>query len=72
MRTTREELRARVEEIRKVTKVDMTVEWAYGKPRVYRDNGGRELSPRLPTGQLMDWLTAWYDGWEMATRQSGV
>jgi len=44
----------------------LSAEWAYGKPRVYiRDKEGRlekELSPRLSTGPMMDWLRAFSEG----------
>lgn len=42
------------------------VEWAYGQPRAYlMPVGGypeKELSPRLPTGELYRWLCAYYEG----------
>jgi hypothetical protein len=41
-------------------------EWAYGRPRIYlRDENGsqvRELSPRLSTGPMYDWLCAYEKG----------
>jgi len=45
------------------------IEWAYGRPRVYlHDENGcqvRELSPRLSTGPMLDWLRAYLEGLEM-------
>lgn len=42
------------------------VEWAYGRPRVYlRDENKSmvsELSPRLSTGPLLNWLDAFLKG----------
>lgn len=40
--------------------VDIMVQWAYGRPRCFTRDGSRELSPRLPTGQMAIWL----DGFE--------
>ena len=42
------------------------VQWAYGQPRAYlMPVGGyaeKELSPRLPTGELYRWLSAYHEG----------
>jgi len=44
----------------------LSAEWAYGKPRVYiRDKDGgleKELSPRLSTAPMLDWLRAFQEG----------
>ena len=39
-----------------------TVEYAYGSPRLYRARGSVEVSPRLPAGQLADWMRAYIAG----------
>ena len=41
---------------------DLTVEWAYGQPRVYRAGGSVEVSPRLANGELWRWLHAYEKG----------
>jgi hypothetical protein len=43
------------------------IEWAYGKPRAYLYENDpprmyRELSPRLSTGPMLDWLDAFIKG----------
>ena len=73
MRTTRKELRERIKGLRNHTGLDLSIEWAYGQPRVYqgtvvttdrgRSVGRRELSPRLPTGQMKWWLYAYSAGY---------
>lgn len=39
-----------------------TVEYAYGQPRLVRDGGSVDVSPRLPSGQLNDWMGAFIAG----------
>lgn len=46
----------------------LTIEWAYGRPRVYRDGGAREVSPRLATGEMDTWLA----GFEAALDALGL
>jgi hypothetical protein len=49
----------------------VTVQWAYGQPRAYKceltDRYGclGDLSPRLPMGQMYDWLGAYSYGLEV-------
>lgn len=48
----------------------VSVEWAYGRPRTYLREASdghllRELSPRLSTGPMADWLTAFEAGLRM-------
>lgn len=47
----------------KASGLDLTAEWAYGRPRIFYADGGRELSPRLSTGELYHWLHAWLGGY---------
>lgn len=35
---------------------------AYGSPRLYRDGGSVEVSPRLPSAQMELWLRAYLAG----------
>jgi hypothetical protein len=39
-----------------------TVEWAYGRPRLFRARGSVEVSPRLTAGELAQWMRAFIDG----------
>lgn len=41
--------------------IDISIEWAYGQPCCYT-TAYRRLSPRLPTGQMLDWLETYQDG----------
>lgn len=45
-----------------------SVEYGYGKPRLYRQNGSREVSPRLPSGELYQWMWAYLEGIRDADR----
>jgi hypothetical protein len=38
------------------------VEYAYGRPRLVRAGGSVDVSPRLPTGALADWMRAYIAG----------
>lgn len=44
------------------------IEYAYGQPRLYRDHPKfhpgcpEEISPRLPKGELYQWISAYIDG----------
>lgn len=38
------------------------VEYAYGRPRLMRAGGSVDVSPRLPAGQLADWMRAFIAG----------
>ena len=43
--------------------VDIMISWAYGKPRCYTKDESRELSPRLPTGEMALWLDGYSKGY---------
>lgn len=60
-RVTKAEIRDYVEYLRKTTNLPLSVGWAYGRPRV--SISSNDLSPRLPTGQLADWLNAFAQGY---------
>ena len=45
---------------------DISISWAYGKPRCYNKEGNREKSPRLPTGEMKTWLEGYCRGREDA------
>ena len=61
-RTTRADLEDKVNVINRITHGDYTLGKAYGRFRLYRDGESTEVSPRLPMGQLGDWLSAYVDG----------
>ena len=41
---------------------DYFVQYAYGRPRLMRQGGSIDVSPRLPAGQLADWMRAFLAG----------
>jgi len=70
MRTTQKDIR-QVEKIinrehEKRSLRPIVIQWAYGQPRAYtlmNESGAvRDLSPRLPTGELYRWLCAYLTG----------
>lgn len=42
---------------------DIMISWAYGRPRCYDKSESRELSPRLPTGEMALWLHGYECGY---------
>lgn len=54
--------------------VRLFVQYAYGRPRAYEytiaNDMRRELSPRLPTGEMDLWLTAFAKGLELGLMES--
>jgi len=38
------------------------IEYAYGSPRLVRDGGSVDVSPRLPAGELARWIRAYHAG----------
>jgi len=48
------------------SEAQVTVQWAYGQPRAHiqqaNEPGIRDLSPRLPTGAMYEWLYAYLQG----------
>jgi hypothetical protein len=62
-RTTRQELDDLAAMInRRLGADDYAIGYAYGSPRLERDGGARDVSPRLPAGQLADWMRAFLAG----------
>ena len=61
MRTKRSDLYAIIARLQRQG-VDITISWAYGQPRCYTRDEARELSPRLPMGQMLIWLEAYEKG----------
>jgi hypothetical protein len=70
-RVSEKDVRELAEHVAKVTGLPISAQWAYGRPRVELKVGPRirDLSPRLPTGQMQDWLFAFLKGFEMAYEQ---
>jgi len=53
----------------------LRVDWSNGRPRVYQvinpeTGAANPLSPRLPTGQLKEWLFAWEMGFWAGKEQA--
>lgn len=61
-RKSRAELESIVTRLRTKTGTDYTLIWAYGRPRLYAKGESVEVSPRLPTTAMYDWLSAFEDG----------
>lgn len=61
MRTTKTMIRARVQGL-KEQGCDIDVHWAYGRPRVTTADQTRDLSPRLPMGEMSTWLAGFQAG----------
>ena len=40
----------------------ITLEWAYGRPRVTNASQSRDISPRLPKRELALWLDGFLEG----------
>ncbi len=70
-RVTPKQIKQAVQALRNSTGIPLVVEWAYGKPRVYVEEGTgvRELSPRLSTGELWLWLQGFQEGIERQQRK---
>ena len=56
------DLRDKVAQLNRVHGITLEIGWAYGKPRVTDNDGGRDVSPRLPMGQMNLWLDAFEAG----------
>lgn len=58
MRVTRAQLESKAAYINTISGLDIEIGYAYGHPRAEINKGSTDLSPRLPSGQLWDWLDA--------------
>ena len=67
-RTSQRDLSEMAAHIESITGIPVMIGWAYGAPRLESADGSREISPRLPSGQLMDWMRAFLAGYDAATR----
>ena len=65
-RITQRDLDGVCETLRKETGIDYSIGSMTGCGyRLYRDNESREISPRLPRGQLYMWMWAYLDGYRL-------
>lgn len=67
-RTSQRELSQMVTHMENVTGLSLGIEHAYGAPRLVSGDGSREVSPRLPSGQLLEWMRAFMRGFDAARR----
>lgn len=61
-RTTEKDIRQLVQIMANRTGHSYMVQWAYGRPRIHSGDGSRDVSPRLPTGQLKEWIHGFLTG----------
>ena len=65
IRISRQHLDSMVDRLnREVPGQDYSIGVAYGSPRLERNGGSVNVSPRLPKGQLYVWMHAFLDGIE--------
>jgi hypothetical protein len=61
MRVTPTQLRETVERLQRAH-FDISIHWAYGRPRCHSLDESRDLSPRLSCGEMAIWLDAFETG----------
>lgn len=67
IRISRQHLDAVVDRLnRELPGHDYSIGVAYGSPRLERNGGSVNVSPRLPKGRLYEWMHAYCDGIEAA------
>lgn len=49
---------------------DIGLDGSFNQFRVTTKNGARDLSPRVPNRQILDWLDAFEEGWNQ--RDAGI
>lgn len=64
--TTKADLKQLLAVLNRLTDGDYEIGYAYGRPRLLRAGGSVDVSPRLPRGQLVDWMRAYIAGIEWA------
>lgn len=65
MRVSPKQLRSRVEHLQS-RGVDIEIGWAYGRPRCTNKSESRDLSPRLPCGEMATWLDGFTTALDMS------
>ena len=63
-RITRKRIESKVETLMQLYTVDIGVDWASGGAKIFAGKGVY-ISPRLPTGRMLDWLEAFQTGLDM-------
>lgn len=70
-RVTKAELESIAERLGRMLGRDLFIGYAYGRPRLqeqFTDTSVADISPRLPTGQLMEWMWAFAMGIEAGSK----
>ena len=62
MRVTKSDLDRFAYRLSELVRQDLTVEWLYGKPRLFTHGGSRAVSPRLTTSEMWLWMQAFEMG----------
>ena len=66
-RITQKRIKSKVDVLIRLYGVDIGVDWASGGAKIFAGKGVY-ISPRLPTGRMLDWLEAFQTGLDMAGR----
>lgn len=68
---TKTKIRERVKRLQDMG-YDIEVGWAYGRPRITNKTESRDLSRRLPIGQLINWIEGFEACLEQIERNRGL
>jgi len=70
MRVTKTQLQNQIADLRE-RGFDLSIGWAYGRPRVSSADGSRDISPRLPMGEMQVWINGFQAcTWELSRKKS--
>jgi len=69
MRVTKKDLEGAVAMLNRVTAGGYNIGHAYGQPRLERNGGAFDISPRLPSGELLRWIRAYTAGYTSKERE---
>jgi hypothetical protein len=72
VRVTQRDLGGCAMTLRKLTGNDYAIDYSYGRPRLVLNTPGRgrrDISPRMASGALLEWMHAFLAGWEARERQ---
>lgn len=70
-RTTRKELRDSVDTLRDWG-FDVTIHWAYGRPRITSSDLSVDISPRLSMGEMKEWINGFTKAVMMTSNETPV
>jgi len=72
-RVTKSELEGLADSLNEITKgkYDFSIEWAYGSPRLVAQGGSADVSPRLTSKELAQWIHAFTNGYTLAKSRGG-